>query len=247
MLSHYRRFTFLIALLSLTYRISHADTFTAQGPTSVKDCFTYQGAAAYNYGADTRVIIGKHSSDKFRWFMYFNVPSGNNTATGPCTLAVYLNSISAAGDTFDLYWNTRANLASYVGNNTGTTADSAEMNWNNYFEGGSGPDSAWATPGGDYTTIDRIASCVVSGGGSAGYRYWILDSIQVDSLLSGKRTNLGVWMVGRTGGSTYTRCDGYSTDNANNRPWIKFIYSAQGQPSAFAPRRRDVILNLNYR
>jgi hypothetical protein len=241
--------TVISVIICLTCAVSsYADTLTSQGPSQVRDGFVYQGASAYNYGGDTRVIFGKHTGDRFRWFMYFDFPSGNNSATGPCTLAVYLNSISAAGDTFDLYWNTRQNLVSYVGNNAGTTADSAEMNWNAYFEGGSMSDSSWTSPGGDFTTTDRVASCIVAGGGSAGYRFWVLDSIQVDSLLAGTRTNLGVWMIGRTAGTTYTRCDGYSTDNASNRPWIKFIYTAiSDKPFAFTARRREIILGTNNR
>lgn len=238
----------VIAMITLLVRAllvtsAGADTFTAQGPSQVKDGFTYQGAPLFNYGGDTRVIFGKHTGDRFRWFMYFDLPTGTNTATGPCTLAVYLSSISAAGDTFDVYWNTCPNLKNYVGNNAGANADSAEMNWNAYFEGGSQPDSAWTSPGGDFTTADRVGALVVQGGGAAGYRYWVLDSIQVDSLLRGTRLNLGLWMIGRTGGTTYTRCDGYGTDNSANRPWIKFIYTAySGQPAAEVFRRRGITL-----
>ncbi len=236
---------FLLVFLC-TGALIRADTFTAQGASQVKDAFTYQGMPAYNYGGDNRVIIGKHTSDKFRWFMSFDIPSGTNTVTGPCSLAVYFISFAENSDTFDVYWNTRPNLKNYVGDNSGADADSAEMSWGNFFEGASGPDSAWTTPGGDFTSAYRLGSLIFTGGGSAGWRYWVLDSIHVDSLLKGTRANVGIWVVGRSTASLYTRCDGYSTENASYKPWIKFIYTSWSQGTPELPnRRRLTIIDRN--
>ncbi|HVP07666.1 MAG TPA: hypothetical protein VMS71_07485, partial [Candidatus Acidoferrum sp.] len=187
---------------------------------------------------DNRVIIGKHTSDKFRWFMFFDIPPGANTATGPCSLAVYLSSLADIADTFDVYWNTRPNLKNYVGDNAGANADSAEMSWGNFFEGASGPDSNWTTAGGDFTTTDRLGTLIVPGGGSPGWRYWVLDSVQIDSLLKRTRANIGIWVVGRNAAAVYTRCDGYSTESASYQPWIKFIYTSWSPGTAELPTRR---------
>lgn len=222
-----------------------ADSFVATGGTDVKDGFLYQPYPANNYGGDTRIIIGKGTNAAyFREFLWFAKPSGINTNV-VCTLAVYLTTLSANPDTFDLFWCPRANARLYVGNNAGSAADSAEMDWERLFNNGasaSPPDTAWSSAGGDFSAADTLGSRVIPGGSSAGWYYWVLDSLQVDSLLRGVADNNGLFIKGRATGSASTRMEGASTDNSNTslRPWVKFVYVPSS--AEVCMRRRRLIV-----
>ncbi|MEW6050828.1 MAG: DNRLRE domain-containing protein [Candidatus Zixiibacteriota bacterium] len=226
-----------------------ADSYTATGAADFKDGFIYQPYPANNYGGDTRVIIGKGSGTAvaFRQYLWFNTPTGTNTNV-VCSLAVYLTTLSINPDTFDIFWCTRPNARYFVGNNLGITADSSEMDWDRLFNNGvsaTPPDTFWTTAGGDFTTADTLAHRIIPGGSSAGWYYWVLDSVQVDSLLKGTRANYGVFIKGRAFSTLSTRTEGASTENSNSalRPWVKFVYSTATSETANS-RRRHVLVRL---
>ncbi len=221
-----------------------ADTYVATGGTDFRDGFLYQPYPANNYGGDTRIIIGKGANAAyFREFLWFAKPSGINTNV-VCSLAIYLSTLSANPDTFDLFWCTRANARLYIGNNSGSVADSAEMDWERLFNNGasaSPPDTAWNNAGGDFSVTDTLGRRIIPGGSSAGWYFWVLDSIQVDSLLRALVENNGLFVKGRATSSVSTRLEGASTDNSNPslRPWVKFVYVPYSSGSS--PRRRRII------
>lgn len=219
-----------------------AESFVATGSDDLKDGFLYQPYPANNYGGDTRIIIGKGANTAyFREYLWFVRPSGINRNV-VCTLAVYLSTMSANADTFDLFWCTRENARYFVGNNAGAVADSAEMDWERYFNNGasaSPPDSVWSSGGGDFSAADTLGRRIVPGGSAAGWYYWVLDSIQVDSLLSGTRENYGVFIKGRASGAGSTRTEGASTENGNSslRPWVRYVYVPAGEGERVRRRR----------
>jgi|WetSurMetagenome_2_1015567.scaffolds.fasta_scaffold284609_2 hypothetical protein len=235
---------FLVGGLLLAAGGLQADTYVATGGADFRDGFLYQAYPANNYGGDTRIIIGKGTNTAyFREYLWFAKPSGINTNV-VCTLAVYLSTLAANPDTFDLFWGTRANARLYVGNNAGATADSAEMDWERLFNNGSSatpPDTTWSSAGGDFSVTDTLGRRTIPGGSSAGWYYWVLDSVQVDSLLRGSRENYGVFVKGRATSALSTRMEGASTDNGNSgiRPWVKFVYVSYSAENN-ARRRRMI-------
>lgn len=182
-----------------------------------------------NYGAHTSINFGVHftaSANIFHEYMWFNFPTGSYDAIA-CTLYAYLNDDGGVADTGDVFHCTRPNAKDYVGDNNGTVADSAEMSWDLLFEGGSGTDTAWTTPGGDMEAR-ILGSLELTASEQGSYKFWVIDSAYVDSILKETKANNGIIIVGRST-TPDTKKDFNSIDNASNKPYVILSYTVEGE------------------
>ncbi|MCK5125663.1 MAG: hypothetical protein KAR42_05365 [candidate division Zixibacteria bacterium] len=228
--------------------ISAADS-TISGTSRINDTYIQNRFGGDdNYGGASILPVGWKDDDYpysiRRAYLWFDIP-GNITSCQACTLSLYVSSIDGDPDTLDIFWCTR-DAAAYTGNNTATSdAENGEMTWLSYFDDDTADDSLWTTSGGDYSS-DIIGTFSWTGSEGTNQRYKIaLDSLAIDSILNSSRSNFGLFLIGRVGGSYgsgNTLIIFQQVDYLDNTygPEITF-YSVSSNDSASLLRRRAMI------
>jgi len=231
--------------------IWHNTTTTVTGDPDFREGTMRQAEPTMNYGGSATFEAGYYYfgyGPTWRTsYFWVDKPNGTNWNLIACSLWAYcIWDHYETEDTTDIYYCTRPNAQNYVGDNNDVLADSAEMNWNNLFEGGSGDDTAWTVGGGDH--YSTVLGAVVIGAGEYTWQHWVLDSATIDSVLKETLANQGYILKARGLTSPEAEDACYKvfrstqyTGTTYDPYWI-YVYEEVEEEEAAPNRRRRLLI-----
>ena len=211
--------------------------FSEINGTAADDAYYRSGAPNNNYGASTRIRVGRGGSGNYiRGIIKFDLSSiPDDAVILDANLSLYFYNIRSGDDT-----GNRTHGVYRVQQNPNRNWSELEVTWNNYTSS-----QQWTTAGGDFnaTATDTVTF------DSSALNSWIKFSVtsDVQNFVNNKSENFGWVIKDTTEDSTYIRRDYHSSEhsNASLQPKLEILWDLKPNVTLVSPANGTTTTN-NY-